>query len=101
MECEASNVGIGAVLSEGGHSIAFFNEKLNDTKRKYSTYDKELYAIVRALEHWSHYLLSSEFILFTYHEALRFLSSQNKLKGRHATWMEFLSSFHFVLKHKA
>ncbi|XP_054797584.1 uncharacterized protein LOC129302715 [Prosopis cineraria] len=34
-----------------GHSIAFFNEKLNDAKLRYSTYDKEFYAVVRALQY--------------------------------------------------
>jgi len=35
----------------------------NNGKLRYSTYDKEFYAIVRALQHWSHYLLNKEFIL--------------------------------------
>ena len=68
---------------------------------KYSTYDKELYSIIRALDHWSHYLLPKEFILFTDHEALKYLSSQQKLNHRHAKWSKFLQSFTFVLKHKA
>lgn len=45
-------------------------------------------------------MLSSEFSLFTNYEAFRFLNSQNKLKGRHASQMDFLGSFHFVLNHK-
>ncbi|PKU84723.1 putative mitochondrial protein [Dendrobium catenatum] len=101
IDCDASNVGIGAVLSQHGHPIAFFSEKFNDSRRKYSVYDKELYAVVRALHHWSHYLLPHEFILYSDHEALCFLNSQKKLKGRHAAWVEFLGAFHYVLKHKS
>ncbi|PKU68398.1 RNA-directed DNA polymerase [Dendrobium catenatum] len=101
VDCDASNVGIGAVLSQEDQPVAYFSEKLNDSRQKYSTYDKEFYAIVRALHHWSHYLLSKEFILFTDHAALKFLNSQKKLRGRHAMWAESLAAFHFVLKHKS
>ncbi|KAI0493191.1 hypothetical protein KFK09_027467 [Dendrobium nobile] len=78
VECDASNVGIGAALSQDGHPIAFFSEKLNEARQKYSTYDKEFYALVRALHHWNHYLLAKDFVLYTDHEALRFLNSQKK-----------------------
>ncbi|PKI39620.1 hypothetical protein CRG98_040090 [Punica granatum] len=45
-----------AVLMQEKRHIAYFSEKLNGAVLNYSTYDKELYALVRALETWQHYL---------------------------------------------
>jgi transposase InsO family protein len=81
--------------------VAYFSEKLNEAKLKYSTYDKEFYAIVRALMHWRHYLVHREFILHTDHEALKYINGQHKLNARRAKWVEYLQEFTFVLKHKA
>ena len=76
VECDASNAGTGAVLSQEGKPNAFFNEKLSDSRRKYSVYDKEFYAIVRALDHWCQYLHPKPFVLYSDHEALKFLHSK-------------------------
>lgn len=42
-----------------------------------------------------------EFVLFSDHEALRFLKGQKKLNSRHASWVSYLEKFSFVLQHKA
>ncbi|GJV31020.1 RNA-directed DNA polymerase [Tanacetum coccineum] len=101
VECDASGVGIGAVLSQSGRPIAYFSEKFNEAKRRYTTYDKEFYAIIRALDHWQHYLISKEFILHSDHEALKYIQGQHKLQPRHAKWVEFLQVFNFTIKHKS
>ncbi|KAI9185633.1 hypothetical protein LWI28_008998 [Acer negundo] len=83
ISCDASGVGIGGVLSQEGHPIAFFSEKLNSAKQKYSTFDKEFYAIVMALHYWQYYVFPNEFVLYFDHQALRYLQSQKQLNPKH------------------
>ena len=79
IECDASGIGIGAVLMQESKPIAYFSEKLNGAALNYSTYDKELFALKRALETWQHYLWPKEFIIHSDHESLQYLKSQGKL----------------------
>ena len=59
--------------------IAYFSENLIGIALQYPTYDKELYALVRAIETWQHYLWPKEFVIHTDHESLKLLKSQSKL----------------------
>ncbi|RDX92532.1 Retrovirus-related Pol polyprotein, partial [Mucuna pruriens] len=76
IECDAFGVGIGAVLMQESKPITYFSEKLSGTALNYSTYDKELYALVRTLQNWQHYLWPREFIIHYDHQSLKFLKSQ-------------------------
>jgi hypothetical protein len=100
IECDASGIGIGAVLMQEKRPIAYFSEKLNGAVLNYPTYDKELYALVRALETWQHYLWPKEFVIHTDHESLKHLKGQGKLNRRHAQWMEFIETFPYIIKYK-
>ncbi|KAJ9544449.1 hypothetical protein OSB04_024156, partial [Centaurea solstitialis] len=90
VECDASGIGVGAVLSQE-----------NEARQKWSTYDQEFYAVFRALKQWEHYLVQKEFVLFTDHQALKFINSQKSVNKMHARWVSYLQKFPFVIKHKS
>jgi hypothetical protein len=81
LECDASGIGLGAVLLQEGKPVAYFSEKLRGANLKYSTYDKELYALVRTLHTLQHYLWHREFIIHSGHEALKHIRTQTKLNS--------------------
>ncbi|RDX62710.1 Retrovirus-related Pol polyprotein from transposon 17.6, partial [Mucuna pruriens] len=89
LECDASNVAIVAILLQEGHPISYFSENI-----------KDLYALVRALHVWQHYLLPKKFVIHNEHDSLKHLRDQGKLNKRHAKWVEFLEQFPYVIKHK-
>jgi hypothetical protein len=98
VRCDASGLAIGEVLSQDNRLVAYFSEKLNDAKKKYSTYDKEFYAVIQALKKWRHYLIPKEFVLYSDNHYLKFITRKEKLNHKHAKWVKFMQNFTFVIK---
>ena len=71
---DASGMVMGVGLSQEERSIAYFSEKLNDAKQKYSSYDKELYVGIQALKKWRHFLMPKKFVFYIDDHALQFIT---------------------------
>ena len=99
VSCDASGDGIGAVLNQEGHAVAFESRRLKDAELHASIYEKELMAVIHALSIWKHYLLGADFFIKTNHQSLRYFLTQRKLSEKQMRWANFLSMFHFQILH--
>ena len=90
VECDASVVGIGIVLSQDNRPVAFFSEKVCEAQSKWSAYALEFFAVVRTLKHWEHYLIQRKFVLYTDHQALKHINSQVSINRMHARWVAYI-----------
>ena len=79
-ECDASRISIEVVLMQEKRSITYFSKNINGETFSYRIYVKKLYALIRTLKTWQHYLWSKEFMIHTDHESLKHLKSQRKVE---------------------
>jgi predicted alpha/beta hydrolase len=76
LEIDASDSGIGVVLMQEGHPLAFLSKSLGPKSRGLSTYENEYMAILIAIQQWRPYLQQGEFHIYTYHKSLAQLNEQ-------------------------
>lgn len=84
---------LGEVLTQEGHPIVFYSEKLGEGRRHWTTYEVELYAIVRACKNWEPYLLQQDFIIRSDHLALKDINAATIINRMHLRWITFLQRF--------
>jgi len=65
VETDASATGIGAVLMQSGHPLAFISRALGPKSQQLSIYEKELLAVVHAVQKWEQYLSGHPFTILT------------------------------------
>uniref|UniRef100_A0A8C7YBJ2 Gypsy retrotransposon integrase-like protein 1 n=1 Tax=Oryzias sinensis TaxID=183150 RepID=A0A8C7YBJ2_9TELE len=108
VEVDASDSGVGAVLSQKGHHTgklkpcAFFSRKLSPAEQNYDVGNRELLAIKLALEEWRHWLEGAEhpFVVWTDHKNLAYLRTAKRLNSRQARWCLFFDRFCFTITYR-
>ncbi|GBG72311.1 hypothetical protein CBR_g11240 [Chara braunii] len=99
---DASQYDIGVVLQQddgnGYRPVEFMSARMPSEKVATSTYERELYALRQALEHWKHYLLGRHFKVYSDHETLRWLKTQAKMTPKLTRWATEIDQYDFELK---
>ncbi|XP_075489589.1 uncharacterized protein LOC142528426 [Primulina tabacum] len=92
---DASLHGLGCVLTQNGHVIAYSSRQLKSHGENYPVHDLEL----EALKICRHYIYSVQFEIFTYHKSLKYLFTQAELNMRQHHWMDLLKDYDCVIKY--
>uniref|UniRef100_A0A4W5R815 Gypsy retrotransposon integrase-like protein 1 n=1 Tax=Hucho hucho TaxID=62062 RepID=A0A4W5R815_9TELE len=108
VEVDASEAGIGAVLSQRSGTppklrpCAFFSKKLSPAERNYDVVARELLAVVKALKAWRHWLKGAKhpFLIWTDHHNLEYIRAARRLNSRQARWAMFFTRFVFTLSYR-
>jgi hypothetical protein len=102
--CDASDYAMGAVLGQRvnktPHVIYYASRTLSDAQRNYTTTEKELLAVVFALDKFRSYLLRSKVLIFSDHAALKYLLSKKEAKPRLIRWILLLQEFDIEIRDK-
>ncbi|MBE2321327.1 hypothetical protein DVA67_035760, partial [Solirubrobacter sp. CPCC 204708] len=102
--CDASDYAIGAVLGQRKdgkpHVIYYASRTLNDAQMNYTTTEKELLAVVFALDKFRSYVIGTPIVVFTDHSALKYLFSKQDAKARLIRWILLLQEFNLIIKDK-
>ena len=102
--CDASDYAVGAVLGQRRNGkpyvIYYASRTLNNAQMNYSTTEKELLAVIFALDKFRSYLIGSTTIVFTDHSAIRYLLTKQDAKPRLIRWILLLQEFDIVIKDK-
>jgi hypothetical protein len=100
IECDASGFGIGAVLMQNKRPIAYISKALKGKALHMSTYEKELFALVTAIQKWRPYLLGQSFVVKTDQQSLKFLLEQKVGTHFQQKWLTKLLVYDFSVEYK-
>lgn len=104
VQCDGSNFGIGAVLTQdfedGEKVIAYISRSLTRQERNFTTTEKECLAVLWAIEKFRPYVEGSHFTVITDHYSLVWLNNLKNPTGRLARWAVRLQQYDYTIVHR-
>jgi hypothetical protein len=91
--CNASGQGLGCVLMQDGHMVAYASQQLRKHEVNYSTHDLELVVVVHTLKIWRHYLMGKRYELYMNYKSLKYIFTQLDLNLRQRRWLELIKDY--------
>ncbi|XP_019183647.1 PREDICTED: uncharacterized protein LOC109178468 [Ipomoea nil] len=101
IECDTPGVGIGVVLHQNNHPIAFFSRKLAHRHHQLAAYERELIGLAQAVCHWRHYLWGRKFLIRTDHYSRKILLQQQLTTSPQHHWISKLMGYDFEVEFRA
>ncbi|KAJ3708376.1 hypothetical protein LUZ61_012081 [Rhynchospora tenuis] len=98
---DASRLGLGCVLTQDGHVIAYGSRQLRSHEQNYPTHDLELAAVVFALKIWRQYLYGVKCKIYTDHQSLKYIFTQKELNLRQRRWLELIKDYDLDIQYYA
>jgi hypothetical protein len=90
---DAFDFAIGGVLVQEGKPVPFENKKLSETKGRWPTHEKEMWAVIHCLKTWGHYIGSKDVMVWTDNVTLKYFATQPKLSSKQVRWQDTLALF--------
>ncbi|KAJ4745738.1 polyprotein [Rhynchospora pubera] len=98
---DASKSGLGCVLMQEKHVIAYASRQLRPHEQNYPTHDLELAAVIFALKIWRHYLYGAKCKIYTDHQSLKYIFTQKELNLRQRRWLELMKDYDLEILYHA
>ncbi|KAI5414704.1 hypothetical protein KIW84_040249 [Lathyrus oleraceus] len=100
VETDASSTGVGVVLMQDGHPVAFISKVLSPKNMLLSVYDRELLALVHAVSKWHQYLSLNTFTILTDQHSLKYLLEQRLSTPAQYRWVTKLMGLSYEILYK-
>jgi ribonuclease HI len=97
--CNASGKGLGCVLMQDDHVVAYASRRLRKHEEKYPTHDMELAAVVHALKIWRYYIIGKRCEVYSDHKRLKYIFTQLDLNLRQQRWLELIKDYNLGINY--